>query len=68
MKFTVPFKNQDSGECRSIVVRLSARDVESVESLYHTGDDAAAAYALHAAYREVPPGFEHSAPPTLVVP
>lgn len=70
MRFTVRFRKYE-GEFRTIIAHLSAREVESVEALRkskgtQTADDAAAAYALRAAYREVPAGFDHIAPPALV--
>ncbi len=70
MKFSIPFKNLN-GESKIITAALSAREVESVESLRRAkGEDkaneVASAYALRAAYCEVPRGYKHSQPPTLV--
>lgn len=71
MRFEVHFENRHSGDCKNIVACLSAREVESVEALRRAkgmekAGEVAASYALRAAYREVPRGFEHTAPPAAV--
>jgi hypothetical protein len=71
VRFSCNFQNYDTGECKTIPVALTAQQVKSVEAVAASGKDGllyAQAYALQHAYREVPKGFIHSEPPTLVRP
>ncbi|SDK13857.1 MULTISPECIES: hypothetical protein [Bradyrhizobium] len=72
MRFTCKFLNPDTDERKSIVTSLTAAECRSIESLRkHKGDDTAEvtaeACALRRAYSEVPDGFRHVEPPTLVI-
>jgi hypothetical protein len=74
MRFNCEFFNPDESDekaIREITVALSAAECESVNSIRaKQGTDAAdliaKTYAMSAAYREVPKGFAHTAPPTPV--
>jgi hypothetical protein len=71
MRFNCEFEHQDTGECKTIVAALSLMECRSIESLRkhkgsETADVTAQAYALKRAYSEVPLGFRHTEPPSLV--
>jgi hypothetical protein len=66
MRYTCEFEHKDTGECKTVVVALSAEEVRSVESLTNHADLHACAYVLRHAYAEVPKGFLHSRPPELI--
>jgi hypothetical protein len=72
MRFECSFNDPSTGECKAIVISLSAKEVESITSLRkvkgtETADVTALAYALRHAYREVPRGFLHTEQPREVV-
>jgi hypothetical protein len=69
MRYTCRFQHRKTGECKTVPVALTAEQVKSVQAIRARGDDAelfAFAYALQHAYREVPDGFLHIEPPTVV--
>jgi hypothetical protein len=66
MRYVCSFEHRATGEHKSVVAALSAEEVCSVESLTENAEVVAMAYALRAAYREVPVGFLHSKPPELI--
>jgi hypothetical protein len=74
MKFSCNFLNEKTDERKSLVVALTTRESESVESLRkHEGsvmaDITAQCYALRHAYREIDPhSFHHIEPPQEVRP
>lgn len=74
MRFNCHFLNHKTDERRSLVIGLSDRERESVESLRRReGTDAAdlsaMCYALHHAYRELDPHtWHHIEAPKFIVP
>jgi hypothetical protein len=71
MRFNCHFLNPDTDERKTIVASLNEAERKSIESLRkHKGTDTAdvtaEAMALRHAYAEVPDGFRHTEPPTLV--
>jgi hypothetical protein len=65
MKFQCDFVDPDTREQITIDVALTANEVRAVRALYREGDPAAEckthAYALRAAYRQAPSGYQHVA-------
>jgi hypothetical protein len=71
MRLKCEFRHLKTDDEKEIVVSLSGAECQSVESLRkhkgtETADLHAQAYALRHAYREVPDGFLHTNPPTLL--
>jgi hypothetical protein len=71
MRYSCEFERPDTGECKTIVAALSLAECQSIESLRkqngsEAADVTAESYALRKAYSEVPDGFRHTEPPSLV--
>jgi hypothetical protein len=66
MNFNCEFEHLDTGESKTIVSTLSTEEVQSVEALTKDAEVIAMAMALRHAYAEVPIGFRHTKPPTLI--
>lgn len=71
MRFNCEFKHQDTGARKTIVASLSQAECQSIKSLrkhkgIETAEVTAEAYALRKAYAEVPDGFRHIQPPTVI--
>lgn len=66
MRFSCEFEHLATGECKTIVSVLRAEEVQSVKALTKDAELIAMAMALRHAYTEVPNGFRHTKPPTLI--
>jgi hypothetical protein len=71
MRFTCHFLNPKTNERKTIVATLNGAERKSIDSLRkhkgtETADLHAQAHALRHAYAELPDGFLHTEPPTLV--